>query len=74
MAEANDEDDEISRRRKRGLLKLFYGSGNRPGNKPVNIYDIDEAHFQHDAYLEKMFKEKSLHDLMDKEAEIVKRM
>lgn len=35
--------------------------------------DINGAHFQHEDYLEKMFKEKSLSELMDKETEIVKR-
>ena len=69
--EVLDDDDDASRRRKRGLLKMFYGTGQEVENK--DPYDIDQAYFQHDAYLEKIFKEKTLHELMDKESEVVKR-
>ena len=36
-------------------------------------HDMNGAHFQHQSYLEKLLKEKSLPELMDKETEIVKR-
>ena len=73
IPEAPDE-DQASRRRKRGLLKLYYGVSDQTstGNKP-DPYDINEAHFEHDAFLDRLFKEKTLSELMDKETEIVKR-
>ena len=56
------------------MLKLYYGITNQSvtgdGQDP---HDINGAHFQHQGYLEKLFKEKSLPELMDKETEIVKR-
>ena len=63
--------EELERRRKRGLLKMYYGTGQDVAKQ--NPYDINEPHFQHNVYLEKMFKEKTLHELMDKESEVVKR-
>ncbi len=73
IAEAEAE-DEKTRRKKRGLLKLYYGMSDQsvPG-QAQDPYDINEAHFQHFEFLEKLFKEKSLSELMDKETEIVKR-
>jgi len=69
---ADSEDDEASRRRKRGLLKMYYGSGKDDSTK--DPYDINEPHFQHDQYLDKLFKERTLHELMDKETEVVKQI
>ncbi|XP_065649372.1 vacuolar protein sorting-associated protein 51 homolog isoform X2 [Hydra vulgaris] len=66
------DDDDASRRRKRGLLKMYYGTSQEAENK--DPYDIDQAYFEHDAYLEKIFKEKTLHELMDKESEVVKQI
>ena len=60
-------------RQKRGLLKLYYGVGEEPGETPVNPCDINGAHFKPDAYMEKLLKEKSLTELMDKETDITKR-
>ena len=56
------------------MLKLYYGMSDQtvPGQNQ-DPYDINEPHFQHQDFLEKMLKEKSLHELMDKETEIVKR-
>lgn len=65
-----NDDNDADRRRKRGLLKMYYGAGKEEGKK--DILDINEAYFQHGTYLQKIFKEKKLQDLMDKEAEIVK--
>lgn len=73
MASNNVDDEELARRRKRGLLKMYYGA-NEQQQQQQNSYDINQAHFQHDKYLDKLFKEKSLHELMDKESEIIKRM
>ena len=71
-----DPDSSVARarhRQKRGLLKLYYGVGEEPGETPVNPCDINGAHFKPDAYMEKLLKEKSLTELMDKETDITKR-
>lgn len=73
MASNNVDDEELARRRKRGLLKMYYGA-NEQQQQQQNSYDINQAHFQHDKYLDKLFKEKSLHELMDKESEIIKQI
>ncbi|XP_065071080.1 vacuolar protein sorting-associated protein 51 homolog [Rhopilema esculentum] len=74
MAEAEPEDDK-SRRKKRGILKLYYGISDQstPG-EDQDPHDINGAHFQYQSYLEKLFKEKALPELMDKETEIVKQI
>ncbi|XP_057307111.1 vacuolar protein sorting-associated protein 51 homolog [Hydractinia symbiolongicarpus] len=72
MASNNIDDEELARRRKRGLLKMYYGANEQ--QQQQNPYDINQAHFQHDKYLDKLFKEKSLHELMDKESEIIKQI
>ena len=74
----SEEDPESSvararHRQKRGLLKLYYGVGDEPGETQVNPCDINGAHFKPDAYMEKLLKEKSLTELMDKETDITKR-
>jgi len=71
-----DPDSSVARarhRQKRGLLKLYYGVGDEPGETPINPCDINGAHFKPDAYMEKLLKEKSLTELMDKETDITKR-
>ena len=68
MAE-NDSDG--TRKNKRDLLRGYYGTSE--DIKQRDIYDINEAYFQHGKFLDKMFKEKTLHELMDKESEIIKR-
>lgn len=76
MADA-DESNSVARarhRQKRGLLKLYYGVGDEPGDAPVNPCDINGAHFKPDAYMEKLLKEKSLPELMDKETDITKQI
>eukprot|EP00112_Aurelia_sp_Birch-Aquarium-sp1_P006498 Seg1716.21 transcript_id=Seg1716.21/GoldUCD/mRNA.D3Y31 product="Vacuolar protein sorting-associated protein 51" protein_id=Seg1716.21/GoldUCD/D3Y31 len=73
--EEGDSDDERTRRKKRGLLKLYYGMSDQlAAGQSQDPCDINGAHFQHEDYLEKMFKEKSLSELMDKETEIVKQI
>ena len=75
MAE-NTEDDDSDRRRKRGLLKKYYGSGgggtngggggvgdgggDTNGGVVKDPLNMNEAYFQHETYLNKMFKEKKL--------------
>ena len=66
MAE-EDPDSSVARarhRQKRGLLKLYYGVGDEPGETPINPCDVNGAHFRPDAYMEKLLKEKSLAELM----------
>ncbi len=56
------------------MLKMYYGVGEETGKStPIDYCDINGAHFKPDAFLEKLFKEKSLTELMDKETDISKR-
>ena len=68
---ADEEESGEPRRNRRDLLRGYYGTSEE--TKQMDIYDINEAYFQHEKYLDKMFKERSLHELMDKESEIIKR-
>ena len=72
-----EEEGEIARvrhRQRRGMLKMYYGVSEESGKPAVIDYcDINGAHFKPDAFLEKLFKEKSLNELMDKETDISKR-
>ena len=61
-------------RQKRGLLKLYYGVGEEGGEVASNPYDINGAHFKPRDYMQKLLKEKSLTELMDKENDVTKRM
>jgi len=74
MAEAEVE-EELARRKKRGILKLYYGMTDQTtATESQDPHDMNGAHFQHQSYLEKLLKEKSLPELMDKETEIVKQI
>ena len=66
-----EEGSDETRKNRRDLLRGYYGTAE--DMKQRDIYDINEAYFQHGKYLDKMFKERSLHELMDKESEIIKR-
>ena len=64
----------VRRRQRRGVLKMYYGVSDESGKAaPIDYCDINGAHFKPEEYLEKLFKEKSLTELMDKEADISKR-
>ena len=64
----------VRHRQRRGMLKMYYGVGEEAGKSTAIDYcDINGAHFKPEEYLEKLFKEKSLNDLLDKEADIAKR-
>ncbi|KAJ7336605.1 hypothetical protein OS493_011823 [Desmophyllum pertusum] len=73
-----EEEGEIARvrhRQRRGMLKMYYGVSEESGKPAVIDYcDINGAHFKPDAFLEKLFKEKSLNELMDKETDISKQI
>ena len=64
----------VRHRQRRGMLKMYYGVGEESGKStPVDYCDINGAHFKPEEFLEKLFKEKSLTELLDKEADIAKR-
>ena len=64
----------VRHRQRRGMLKMYYGVGEESGKStPIDSCDINGAHFKPDAFLEKLFTEKSLTELMDKETDISKR-
>ena len=61
-------------RQRRGMLKMYYGVGDETGKTTaIDHCDINGAHFKPEEYLEKLFKEKSLTELLDKNADIAKR-
>lgn len=64
----------VRHRQRRGMLKMYYGVGEESGKSAViDSCDINGAHFKPAAFLEKLFKEKSLTELLDKETDISKR-
>ena len=74
FAEEEDDTARQRHRQRRGMLKMYYGVGEESGKgSAIDPCDIDGAHFKPEAYLEKLFKEKSLTELMDKETDVGKR-
>ena len=64
----------VRHRLRRRVLKMYYGVGEESRKSTVIDYsDINGAHFKPEVYLEKLFKEKSLNDLMEKEVDVSKR-
>ena len=64
----------LRHRQRRGMLKMYYGVSDDSGKSTaVDYCDINGAHFKPEEFLEKLFKEKSLTELLDKEADIAKR-
>ena len=64
----------VRHRQRRGMLKMYYGVGEEAGKSTTIDYcDINGAHFKPEEYLENLFKEKSLNELLDKETDIAKR-
>jgi hypothetical protein len=62
-------------RKKRDMLKLYYGHSEELGEQGASAADpcnINGAHFEPDIYLGKLLKERSLSELMDKETEMVR--
>lgn len=62
-------------RKKRDMLKLYYGENSESAESSASAADpcnINGAHFEPDVYLGKLFKERSLAELMDKETEMVR--
>ena len=74
MNSGAEEENPAQRRRKKDLLQMYYGSGG-PANtngSPIDPCDINGSAFAPDVYLNKLLKEQSLTELMDKETEMVK--
>ncbi|XP_062566198.1 vacuolar protein sorting-associated protein 51 homolog isoform X2 [Saccostrea cucullata] len=74
MAEGDEGDinNDGSRKKRHGMLKMYYGmEEGTPGSPTIDPCDINGAHFNPDMYLSKLIKEKSLTELMDEEAKTV---
>ncbi|XP_052828985.1 vacuolar protein sorting-associated protein 51 homolog [Octopus bimaculoides] len=70
-----DEGDADVRRKSRGMLKMYYGiDEEKLGMTTVDPCDIDGAHFKHDVFLNKLIREKSLTELMDRETDVVRQI
>ena len=67
-------DVEQRRRRKHGMLKMYYGLDDNEGKEMTSDpVDIDGAHFDPDVYLARLMREKRLNELVDREVDMVKR-
>ena len=77
MAEAAQADGEHGegppRRKRRNLLKLYYGVSDAASPSQVDVRDINSPHFQSEAFMEDMLKNSTLAQLMDKEEEMRQR-
>ena len=63
----------VRHRQRRRVLKMYYVVAEESGKSTVIVYsDINGAHFKPEVYLEKIFKEKSSNDLMEKEVDVSK--
>jgi uncharacterized coiled-coil protein SlyX len=68
-----DDEDHQTRRKRRGLLRMYYGVDDHvTSSHQTNPLDIDSSGFKVDEYLEKMLKELSLTDLYEKERKMKK--
>ena len=62
------------RRRRRGLLRMYYGVDDSVQVQQDNPLDIDKAGFKADMFMEKMLKETSLNNLYKQEERMKKGM
>ena len=69
--ESSQEDVQL-RRRRRGLLRMYYGVDEHGNQEAENPLDIDQAGFRPDAYMEKVLKECSLNELYKQEGRMKK--
>ena len=71
MIHSDDVTEKQIRRRRRGLLRMYYGVDEQESSEqPSDPMDIDEMGFKPDQYLEKLLKELSLVELFDKERQM----
>ncbi|XP_033633554.1 vacuolar protein sorting-associated protein 51 homolog [Asterias rubens] len=77
MAATREEsaESEQRRRRKHGMLKMYYGLDDETGgDTSASPIDIDGAHFDSEIYLTKLMREKRLTELVDQEVDMVKQI
>ncbi len=60
------------RKRRRGLLRMYYGVDDQVPEQRANPMDIDHAQFRSDMFMEKVLKECSLNELYQMEAKMKK--
>lgn len=60
------------RKRRRGLLRMYYGVDDQVPEQQINPLDIDHTHFQSDMFMEKVLKDCSLNELYQMEGKMKK--
>ena len=70
--DANPEEDVRMRKRRRGLLRMYYGVDDQVPEQKANPMDIDHAQFRSDMFMEKVLKECSLNELYHMEGKMKK--
>ncbi|CAC5389288.1 ANG2 [Mytilus coruscus] len=68
--EVDDAEPEGSKRKRHGMLKMYYGI-EQSGGATLDPCDINGAHFEADTYLSNLIKQRSLTELMDEETKMV---
>ena len=71
LQESSEEDRQV-RKRRRGLLRMYYGVDENGPLQEENPLDIDKASFRPQAFMEKMLKESSLNHLYRQEEKMKK--
>ncbi len=66
------EEDHQMRRRRRGLLRMYYGVDDSAPVQQDNPLDIDKAGFKSDMYMDRTLKEQSLNELYKQEERMKK--
>ena len=70
--DGNSEEDGRIRKRRRGLLRMYYGVDDQVPEQKANPLDIDHAQFRSDMFMEKVLKECSLNELYQMEGKMKK--
>ena len=66
------EDGKQVHKRRRGLLRMYYGVDSEAPKEKENPLDLDKAGFQLEAFMEKSLKERSLNELFNQEQKMKK--
>ncbi len=61
--ESGGEEGHLKRKRRRGLLRMYYGVDENSSQHAGDPMDIDKTAFQSQQYMEKLLKESSLNQL-----------
>lgn len=72
VIDVNSEDDVRMRKRRRGLLRMYYGVDDQVPEEKANPLDIDHNQFKSDMFMEKVLKECSLNELYQMEGKMKK--